>query len=1304
MKGWVSHVFSGHTIIQTTDPHVKQRFYDYSDYCFNSPAEISFNQIHGSLMKKIIVCPNMMKSFGLWILSVFQIGLSFCFVQGEVVVKPLESPLPHFGAPRNGFSVVPAVNWYAINYINALSEESAAKNRVLINGSGVSVGDFNQDGLPDVFVCGLDSTNRLFQNLGGWKFQPKSGDGFDALSMSGIFSRGSVMADVNGDGWLDILISTVGHGVRLFININGDKFLEKTNEWNLTSNFGSSSLALADVNRDGYLDLYVSNNRAEDIRDTGRLKLQRVNGQIQIPRHLKDRIFFKDGILYEYGEPDRLYINDNGKSFQPVPWNKGHFLDEDGKPLSSPPLDWGLSVTMSDFNGDGLPDIYVCNDFWSPDRLWLNLGKSKFKLLDTNTWRNSSASSMGIDLADLDGDGYQEFFVLDMLSRDPVLRKMQKHAQSPLIQKPSPLTARPQFLRNTLYRNIDGKQFQEMAYYAGLQATDWSWTPIFLDINLDGHSDLIISAGHAHDVQDYDASRAISKLQKPRSNSLSDKEVKDLFTEEMIRHNRMYPDLDMPLISFMNQHDFKFNEMTGDWTASSGSIRHGMAKADFDLDGDMDLVISCLNSTIELHENTGQEKRIAVEIRGLDHNSSGVGASVILEWPGLPNQFREIRSGGPYLSGNQYLVSFATPEQQSGKSPVGKLHVYWPSGKVSIHGNIVAGNLYQIREDNLDFDATQKSIRSDKPMMKDVSHLLKGHRVQESSHDEFQAQPLKPYMTTRRGPGLSWGDVNGDGVDDLFVGDSKVGKPAIFINKSGESFDKYEVERKNFSEGELGAALILQKDKSGSSEILGMLDLNETSQEGALLDISSSESGGYSLIKNHEGVASGYFSAATFLSKTKSMALVTGSGEGEKSFPESSSASLYLKQGDNWIKDDSISALLQSLGLVSSAIWTDINQDGFQDLALASHWGNIHILIQDPNKPQLFFSDRSVDYGIHENKRGLWNGLASGDFNEDGYPDLVATNWGLNTDYQASSLQPLTFFHGQLSQPGIMDIIETEHDPAGTKLLMRRHLPFVISSLPYILSNVRTARQYAEASVEKLLGNRIKLAKKTEITLLSSSIFLSDGGKRFISRDLPVEAQLSPAFGLGIADFDGDGHEDLFLAQNFFGTRVDLDRSDAGLGLFLLGDGEGQFSSLNPGQSGILLQGEQRAVVVGDFNADSKADLAVSQNNSEVKLFQNISEVNGYSLRLVGSSENPAALGASFQLVYSNGQKGPLREIQAGHGILSQSSMTSIVHPPKSTQIEGAALRVRWPGNANWESKPLIFSKKKGQVSVISQN
>ena len=324
------------------------------------------------------------------------------------------------GSAKIGFTIL-APEQTGIAFTNLLDEKSAAANRVLYNGSGVAVGDFDNDGWPDIYFCSLNGHNTLYKNLGGWKFT-------DVTEQAGLkrdqrYYRGAVFADVNGDGSLDLLLCVVGGGVQCFLNDGHGKFLDATVSARTASPFGSMTLALADVDGNGTLDLYVANNRTDDIRDRGQVNLQSVNGKMTVPPALRDRLTIVNGEVLEYGEPDQLYLNDGQGHFAPVSWTGGRVRNEDGGPLTGPPLDWGLSAAFHDLNGDGFPDLYVCNDFWTPDRIWLNDGKGRFRAASRLALRNTSASSMGVDFADIDRDGRVDFFVVDMLSRDLAMRK-----------------------------------------------------------------------------------------------------------------------------------------------------------------------------------------------------------------------------------------------------------------------------------------------------------------------------------------------------------------------------------------------------------------------------------------------------------------------------------------------------------------------------------------------------------------------------------------------------------------------------------------------------------------------------------------------------------------------------------------------------------------------------------------------------------------------------------------------------------------------------------------------------------------
>src|SRR6185295_1227230 len=329
-------------------------------------------------------------------------------------------------------------------------------------------------------------------------------------------------------------------------------------------------------------------------RDRGQVNLQMVNGQMRVPTELKDRLLVVNGQVLEYGEPDQLYLNDGKGRFTPVSWTGGRFRNEEGQPLTRPPLDWGLSATFRDINDDGFPDLYVCNDFWTPDRVWLNDGKGRFRAAPRLALRNTSASSMGVDFADIDRDGRLDFFVVDMLSRDARLRKRQKLAQPPM---PSPIGAiddRPQFMRNTLFLNRGDGTFAEIANYAGLAASEWSWSPVFLDVDLDGYEDLLITTGHAKDVQDLDAAAQIRARQHSWQGFASEVERQKAFTQELMEHMRLYPRLETPIVAFRNRGDLRFEDVTPSWGTSQPGIHHAMALADFDRDGDLDLVVNNL--------------------------------------------------------------------------------------------------------------------------------------------------------------------------------------------------------------------------------------------------------------------------------------------------------------------------------------------------------------------------------------------------------------------------------------------------------------------------------------------------------------------------------------------------------------------------------------------------------------------------------------------------------------------------------------------------------------------------------------
>jgi hypothetical protein len=572
-----------------------------------------------------------------------------------------------------------------------------AANRVLANGSGVAAGDFDGDGLVDLFFCSLHGDCKLYRNTGNLRFEDVTEQ--SGIRCDGLVCRGAVFADVNGDTRQDLLVSAMGAGVLCFTNAGNGHFVNATRFAGTANPFAATTMTLADVDGNGTLDLYVTNYRTNDVRDVGRVDLQTVNGKTVVPPALQNRFLVVDGKVQEYGEPDLLYLNDGHGHFTPVPWVKGAFRDVAGIPLTRAPLDWGLSAAFRDLNDDGFPDLYVCNDYWTPDRIWINNGKGEFHALDAAAIRHTSASSMGIDFADIDRDGRVDFFVADMLARDRLDRLCHAPSYTGPEALPGEIFDRPQINQNTLFHNRGDGTFEEIAALSGITASNWSWQPLFLDVDLDGYPDLIIASGHSHAVQDLDANEAVERSrphwpvnEKNVTYNGQSMPYARAFTLERMRQLRLYPAYTGPLVGFRNRGDLTFEEKTREWGFKSAAIRQGIALADLDNDGDLDLIVHPINSPAEIWINNGIAKRVAVELIGRPPNTDAVGAKITLHNGAVPAQTEEVTAGGHYLSSSQRLTVFAASEQPM------RLEVRWRDGVRSEISPVLANRRYVISE------------------------------------------------------------------------------------------------------------------------------------------------------------------------------------------------------------------------------------------------------------------------------------------------------------------------------------------------------------------------------------------------------------------------------------------------------------------------------------------------------------------------------------------------------------------------------------------------------------------------------
>ena len=1162
-----------------------------------------------------------------------------------------------------------------IRFQNTVDDSILRGNRMLAQGGGVSMGDVDGDGLVDVFLARTQGCSALYRNLGGWKFE-------DIAKTAGVgacdrHSSGAAFADTDGDGDLDLLLLATTGPTALFVNDGTGRFTEHRADLGLdTTGRGGTTPAMADVDGDGDLDLYVANYKPYNPVDTippqqrapNQLVRQVGPGRYEvIPERARDfKLVMRPDMggmnMTMRGEPDDFYLNDGGR-FTRVPLTDVRFRDAQGKQLASEPESFGLGAKFVDLTGDGAPDLYVANDFEDMDQLWLNDGHGGFRLADWTAQRQTSNSAMGVDVADVNGDGLPDLFEVDMLSNDSRRLKTQMPTHTAFAKRPGDLETQLQQQRNTLFLNRGDGTFAEIGMAAGVQASGWSWSTMFLDVDLDGRQDILIANGHLWDVMDADT-------QERLQNRLS--------SVPWQRERWEFPTLLLKNVAFRNLGNFAFEDVSETWRfGTEADISHAMATADLDGDGDLDVVVNRLRAPALVLRNDAAAPRVAVRLIGDAPNTRAVGAKIRLLGGAVPIQEREVAVGGLYLSHSDYEASFAM-----GKSGSATLVIRWRDGRSTTLDDVRPNRLYEITT------ATARSPIPAPPagggaqpqaLFEDVTSELGGHTHVDPAYDDWERQFLLPNSFSQLGPGVAWFDYDRDGDEDLIVGAGRTGRLGVFRNDSGRLVLQP-------TQGAVAASdltSILGVTAHGVPRLLaGVSNYEERPARGA-----PAEPAAVSVSVTGRVVAA---RADPLLpsqeSATGPMALADYDGDGDLDlfvggriiparYPEPASSRLFRNDSGTFVLDSARSGAFTNIGLVSGAIFADVNGDGHPDLVLAREWGSIALFLNEGGR----FVAAPATWGLNR-WTSRWNGVTAGDLNGDGKLDLVATSWGRNTMTAADSARPLVMLHGKFGSAGETEMLLAREDTRLRGLAPLNSYPRVRIALPELVGRLGTFAAYADATVGQVLGHWSDKVQRISAVTLDHMAFLNRGD-HFDAVPLPVEAQFAPAFYAGIADFDGDGAEDVFLSQNFYPTAVGIPRYDGGRGLLLTGDGTGGLDPMSGTRSGIRVYGDQRGAAFADFNGDGRLDLVVTQNGGATRLFQNHGAKPGLRVRLQGPPSNPDAIGAQLRVVYDD-HMGPVREIHAGSGYWSQNGAVQVLGLSGTPRT----VWVRWPGGGESRS------------------
>jgi len=1067
-----------------------------------------------------------------------------------------------------------------INFINQLTYDDQFNiftYRNYYNGGGVALGDINNDGLIDIFFTANMLPSRLYLNKGNFKFEDiteKAG-----IGKKGKWSTGVSMADVNGDGLLDIYVCNSGDikgdnkQNELYINNGNNTFTERAEEYGLADKGYSTHAVFFDYDHDGDLDMFLLSNSFKAI---GSFNLQKNE------RNIRDSL-----------GGHKLFRNDGG-----------HFTDVSAQAgIYGSVIGFGLGVTVGDVNNDGWQDIYVSNDFFERDYLYINNKNGTFTEALESQMHSISNASMGSDMADINNDGIPDIFVTEMLPEQEARLKVNTTFENwDKYQLDLKYDYFHQFTRNTLQLNNGNNTFSEIGRLAGVSATDWSWGALITDLNNDGYKDIFIANGIYKDLTNEDYIQYISNrdVMKTFINSKDKGSYKKLID--------LMPSHALSNYAYSNNGNLTFTNRAKEWGLDAPSFSNGAAYADLDNDGDLDLVVNNVNMPAFVYRNQSiqqhpENKFLKVILQGEGMNRFGIGAKVTVHYNHTISYQEEMPMRG-FESTSDSRLNFGLGKTEK----IDSVTVQWPDGKEQIIKDARPNQILTVKQsDGTVKKPTKQSAAPVKTIFKESTDNYGIDFVhKENDFVDFDRDKLIFHMLSTEGPRMAKGDVNGDGLEDFYICGAKDQPGALYIQTANGRFKRSNEKLLEKDKGsEDTDCLFFDADGDGDLDLFVCSGGNEFSANSTEL---------ISRLYINDGKGNFTKSAQLFPSAQifESASCVTAAdydGDGDldlfigvrlKPFMYGYPCKGYILQnnGKGVFTDvtDKIAPVLKEAGMITDAKWFDYDKDGKPDLVITGEYMPVRIFHNENGQ----LKEVTAAAGL-QNSNGWWNRLVIADIDGDGYPDIVAGNHGLNSRFTCSEKKPVSMYVSDFDDNGSVEQVITCYNGDKAYPMALRH--DLVGVLPYLKKKYLKYDSYKEQTIEDIFSKE-QLAKaiKLEAKEMRSSVLMNNRNGTFTMKALPMEAQFSTVYGITVKDYDGDGKQDILLGGNFYQSKPEVGIYDASYGLLLKGDGKGNFAPVHADQSGFFLKGAVRDMIT--VKSKKKNLVIVARNNDQPKIFQ----------------------------------------------------------------------------------------------------